>query len=266
MQPFIVLIKLYYWLSIIYCITSKTSMREILRTPNGSPDISNPATLDEQQKCLTTIQLPPASFVGPLTAEQFHLTEDSKRCLHCHTVNRRKTCMVCCWQCRLKAHASCVGLTRASAAALPRWICQPCRQGNSPDDNSPELTEQTSCIKSMEHLVELVSKWRTRIPIIQIIPKGARICVADALTDTLKRLRTEPTLSAWTRYFSFSFICLRKPSSKDQSSESLTALIKRQTRHFIERFKLPVLPPRSPQKTQEMCHPSQIQRRSLRSS
>ena len=111
-----------------------------------------------------------------------------------------------------------------------------------PDDSSPKPPEEVTGIESAEDLAELVSKWRHRIPLIQIIPKGARICVADALADTLRKVRTEGTLMAWTQYFSFTFSCLRKPSGKDHS-ESLTSAIKRQTRCFIEQYQLPSLPP-----------------------
>ena len=198
MKPFVSLVVVYF----VWSVTSKTSMQ---KSHQKRPADS---FTDQREASLTKTDLPPPRIIGPLTAGQFHLTEDSKRCLHCHTVNRRKICMVCCSQCRLKAHASCVGLTRASAAALPRWTCQQCLQVSSPYEDSPEPSEQTASVESVEVLAELISKWRTRIPVIQIIPKGARICVADALADTFRRVRTERTLAAWTRYFDFRlFVC-----------------------------------------------------------
>jgi hypothetical protein len=74
---------------------------------------------------------------------------------------------------------------------------------------------------------------KTRV-IARKIPKGARICAADALSNTIGQVLIDNSAQSWRRLLSFSANCFHIPFSESARKCSLTTVIKRNIHEFLE--------------------------------
>ena len=145
-------------------------------------------------------------------------------CLSCSTVNNRKR-TVSCSSCEGCYHLSCVGLTRVQADTFGRWLCPGCL-GRA----NVGITEGPADFDFLGYVSRCCANGR----VLKRVPRGAVVCAADALQKLLEAaLSEDSTPLAWGRLLSFGWIALRQPESSG-SSHSLTTVVKRQIRAFIE--------------------------------
>ena len=161
-------------------------------------------------------------------------------CRSCGTSNNRKK-RVRCALCSGWLHMSCVGLTRAQASVIARWVCVMCR-GRGTNDDPGEQPNQ------LQNLEEYIGLCRSRLRVLVKIPRGAVISVAGALRRLLQEALLQKTEVAWTRLMSFCYWGLRCPDGGREACQvSLATKIKQQVAQFLETDSLPTLPePSSP--------------------
>ena len=92
-------------------------------------------------------------------------------CASCGTSNRRKRAIVCA-TCGTQFHLSCVGITRAQAGAIGRWNCGQCR-----GISRPPVRAQAAPLD----LVAYIGECRGKLRVLNRVPKGAIVPVAEAL-------------------------------------------------------------------------------------
>ena len=156
-------------------------------------------------------------------------------CSSCGTANNRKK-RVQCALCSGWFHLSCVGLTRAQASAIARWSCVTCR-GRGMFGGPREQTSQPVILE------EYVGCCRSRLRVLNKIPKGAVIAVAGALRSLLQEALRVKTQLAWARLMSFCYWGLQCPNGgKESRNVSLATRIKQQVAQFLENDSLPSLP------------------------
>ena len=153
-------------------------------------------------------------------------------CVACSLINNRKR-VIRCSGCDGSFHLSCVGLKRAQALALGRWSCASCRG----IVNSSPVQQQADV-----DLVGYICKCRARIRVLNRIPKGAVVTVADALTQLIREVLESGTRAAWGRFMSFSYWGIRCLKNDGVPQESLSTLVKRQVSQFLEAEDLPEVP------------------------
>jgi len=152
---------------------------------------------------------------------------DPDFCETCLTRNLRKK-TVKCYGCERKHHRSCVGLTARQADGIPNWSCPDCL-GSVGIPTHPRTDQDID-------LVEYISQCRTRSRVLRIIPKGAAICVADALQKLLDGVIQDKYVLAWGKLLSFESIGIRQPlpdAESDGHGVSLTTRVKRQVVAFM---------------------------------
>ena len=157
--------------------------------------------------------------------------EEVGLCVTCLTVNSRKK-TVNCFGCGRCYHRSCVGLSARQAEGIPNWSCPGCLGWVA----APAEIDQEF------DLVEYISKCRTNVGVLRIIPKGAAFCAADALQKLLDGVVRDKSPLAWGKLFSFGLVGLRQPTldpGSDRHGVSLTTRVKRQITSFMELDSLP---------------------------
>jgi hypothetical protein len=75
-------------------------------------------------------------------------------------------------------------------------------------------------------IVGLISKLRTSTPILNRIPKGARIAVADELSNILISCINDNSLVKWLRLLIFPYCVLRVPEKSLKKTQSLSSAVK----------------------------------------
>ena len=116
-------------------------------------------------------------------------------CSFCGIVNRRKR-LVKCDTCGCLFHLSCVGLTRAQAEAFGSWNCEQCRCVA----RVPARAETPPI-----DLVGYIGRCHHSLRVLNRIPKGAVIPVADALQRLIREALDRGSEIAWGRLLSFSY-------------------------------------------------------------
>lgn len=153
---------------------------------------------------------------------------DPQLCQTCSTVNTRKQ-IIACGSCRKVFHLSCVRLTRNQARTIPRWCCSECLdRGGAVNIVGDPLQAD---------LVQFIAQCRANSRVLRIIPKGAIICVADALQKLFDRAIGENTPLAWGRLLGFAYWGIRQPGrDRDDAGRcpSLATRVKRQVADFME--------------------------------
>ena len=151
-------------------------------------------------------------------------------CGTCGTYSRRKKCIVCC-ECSINHHLTCVRITKAQANVLSRWTCAECRG----------LSAATIVTADVPDLERYISHCRNRL-VLARVPKGAVICVADALERLITHVMEDETPLAWGRLLSFGYWGLGRPDADNSDNRSLATKVKRQVAAFMERNDLPAPP------------------------
>ena len=140
-------------------------------------------------------------------------------CSFCGVVNRRKK-LIRCDTCKCLFHLSCVGLTRAQAEAFGRWNCEQCRVVS----RAPARAETPPI-----DLVGYISKCHHSLRVLNRIPKGAVIPVADALQRLIREALDRSSELAWGRLLSFSYWGLRCPGESGGGRQvSFSTLVRHQ--------------------------------------
>ena len=152
-------------------------------------------------------------------------------CNVCKVVNGRKKDRVC-RGCGLNFHLTCVNLTKVQSDAIPRWLCAECRRVSVVVNVVTDLPEE-----GLDRYLTRCRSW----PVLARVPKGAVICVAEALQRLLSQATEEKSSIAWGRLLSFCYFGLRRPGS-DSKSVSLATRVKRQVSDFMGITGLPTFP------------------------
>jgi len=156
-------------------------------------------------------------------------------CSSCGTSNNRKK-RVQCALCSGWLHMSCVGLTRAQASVIARWVCVMCRGRGTVDDPQEQPNQPLN-------LEEYVGSCRSRLRVLNKIPRGAVISVAGALRRLLQEALSQRSELTWTRLMSFCYWGLQCPDGGREARQvSLATKIKQQVAQFLETDSLPTLP------------------------
>ena len=141
-------------------------------------------------------------------------------CGFCLTVNRRKR-LIQCVSCNVWFHLSCVALTRAQATAIERWSCTSCR-GVSHTEAGGQRPDTLVNL----NLSEYIGKCRSRLRVLNRIPKGAVIAAAGALQVLIRGALDQRTLVAWGRLLSFCYWGLGCPREVDEGRKvSLATMV-----------------------------------------
>ena len=128
-------------------------------------------------------------------------------------------------------HLSCVGITRAQAGAIGRWNCGQCR-----GISRPPVRAQAAPLD----LVAYIGECRGKLRVLNQIPKGAVIPVADALQRLLREALNGGSELAWGRLMSFSYWGLGCPSVNDGERQvSLATSVRQQVSRFLDLADLP---------------------------
>ena len=167
----------------------------------------------------------------PFFAVYSYIMETGVGCASCDEINNRKRGIRCA-ECNGYFHLSCVGLTRVQASSLGRWSCTVCRG----------IVGAISQQQEESDLGSYLSKCRVRFRVLNRIPRGAIIAVADALSRLIREALEFRTRSAWGRLLCFCYWGLRCPKNNGESHESLATVVKRQVSQFLEATGLPDLP------------------------
>ena len=153
-------------------------------------------------------------------------------CSFCGVVNRRKR-LVKCDTCGCLFLLSCVGLTRAQAEAFGRWNCEQCR-GVA---RVPARAETPPI-----DLVGYIGRCHHSLRVLNRIPKGAVIPVADALQRLIREALDRGCEIAWGRLLSFSYWGLGCPGESGGVRQvSLSTLVRQQVARFMEGTDLPAV-------------------------
>ena len=146
-------------------------------------------------------------------------------------VNRRKR-LIKCDTCGCLFHLSCVGLTRAQAEAFGRWNCEQCR-GVA---RVPARAENPPI-----DLVGYIGRCHHSLRVLNRIPKGAVIPVADALQRLIREAHRGSEI-ACGRLLSFSYWGLGCPGESGGVRQvSLSTLVRQQVARFMEGTDLPAV-------------------------
>ena len=131
---------------------------------------------------------------------------------------------------------SCVGLTRAQASIITRWVCVTCRGRGTIGDPQGQSNQP-------DNLEKYIGRCRSRLRVLNKIPLGAVVSVAGALHRLLQEALVQKTQLAWTRLMSFCYWGLQCPDGGREARQvSLATKIKQQVAHFLETESLPTLP------------------------
>ena len=153
-------------------------------------------------------------------------------CSFCGVVNRRKR-LVKCDTCGCLFHLSCVGLTRAQAEAFVRWNCEQCR-----GVVRVPVRAETPPID----LVGYIGRCHHSFRVLNRIPKGAVIPVADALQRLIREALDRGSEIALGRLLSFSIWGLGCPGESGGVRQvSLSTLVRQQVARFMEGTYLPAV-------------------------
>jgi len=158
---------------------------------------------------------------------------EGDRCQCCDLINVRKR-SVSCTGCGGSFHLTCVGLTRAQAEAIPRWLCAECR-GQASGINPPVVRQEVD-------LVSYISQCRSRLPVLAKVPRGAVVCVAEALQQLLDQAMQEKSSLSWGRLLAFCYFGIRHPDRADDGrgkSVSLATRVRTQVAAFMSCNGLP---------------------------
>ena len=162
------------------------------------------------------------------------MVEEGILCDVCGVINNRKR-HVGCGDCGKQYHLTCVGLKRAQADALGRWLCAVCRGVGV----NPQQGLQPQRLPDFEGYL---SSCRSRMRVLARIPRGAVIPVADALRRLIQEALEQKTQLRWLRLMSFCYWGVRCPDRKEGCHSSLATLVKQQVDKFISSDVLPELP------------------------
>ena len=141
--------------------------------------------------------------------------------------------MIRCDTCGCLYHLSCVGFTRAQAEAFRRWNCEHCRGvARVPARAETPLIDLVGYIGRCHHSLRVLNR----------IPKGAVIPVADSLQRLIREALDWSSDLAWGRLLSFSYLGLRCPGEYGGRRQvSLSTLVRQQVAQFMENTDLPVV-------------------------
>lgn len=119
------------------------------------------------------------------------------------------------------------------AAGIPRWACAECR-GVEAGGIAPSIDPWVD-------IEEYITQCRTRQSVLARVPKGAVICVADALQRLLDHAMRERSHLTWVRLLSFCYWGLRRPDDDEGAGQncSLATRVKSQVSAFMENAALP---------------------------
>ena len=153
-------------------------------------------------------------------------------CSFSGVVNRRHVGETC-DTCGCLFHLSCVGLTRAQAEAFGRWNCEQCLSVA----RVPARAETPPI-----DLVGYIGRCHHSLRVLNRIPKGAIIPVADALQRLIREALDRGSEIAWGRLFSFSYWGLGCPGESGGVRQvSLSTLVRQQVARFMEGTDLPAV-------------------------
>ena len=137
--------------------------------------------------------------------------ERDSACSFCEVVNRRKK-LIRCDICECLFHLSCVGITRVQDEAF-WWNCQQCRGiARVPARAETPPIDLVGYIVMCHHSLRVLNR----------IPKGAVIPVADALQRLIREALDRGSELAWGRLLSFSYWGLRCPGESGGGETSLS--------------------------------------------
>ena len=138
-----------------------------------------------------------------------------------------------CDTCGCLFHLSCVGLTRAQAEAFGRWNCEQCRGvARVPAKAETPPIDLVGYIVRCHHILRVLNR----------IPKGAVIPVADALQRLIREALDRGNEIAWGRLLSFSYWGLGCPGESGGVRQVLlSTLVRQQVSRFMEGTDLPAV-------------------------
>lgn len=159
-------------------------------------------------------------------------------CAACDSDSLRKAAVVC-TSCGDRWHTSCAKpkLTLAQARALDVWHCSVClgkstrSQAHADTKTAEANAEKEACASwdgTPEDFPTCLAQLRGATKVIRLIPKPARIAVANSLSCRINEALASPSPSVWWRLFSFAFSVLKSPGPRTERKCSLATLIKRQ--------------------------------------
>lgn len=154
-------------------------------------------------------------------------------CASCGTASKRKR-TIRCVTCEEPFHLSCVKLTQIQANAIERWTCAKCRG----------ISVAPARVQEMPHdLGKYLGECRHRLRVLNRIPKGAVITVADALQRLIRNALNNNSELAWGKLMSFSYWGLGCPGEAGKARQvSLTSLVRQQVSRFMDLENLPNVP------------------------